>query len=87
MSDPTSSGSPQVKFVHEWLQAIQTRDLDSVAKCMHKDYRHIFHPRSLGTQEQTKEGYLEYVARIYNIWTEFEVSSYWVPLAVAEYLS
>ena len=66
--------SPQVKYIHEWLQAIQTKDLDHLAKCLPKDYRHTYYPRSLGKPEQTKEEFLEYIAGLYSIWPEFEVS-------------
>ena len=71
MSDPNS---PQLKYIHEWLQAIQARDLEHLGKCLPKDYRHTYYPRSLGKPEQTKEEYLEYVAGFFNLWTEFEVS-------------
>ena len=80
MSDPNS---PQVKFLYEYLQAVQRRDLDHLAKCFHKDYRNTRYPRSLGMPERNKEEHLEYVAGIFNIWTEFEVNyigRYWIPL-------
>ena len=84
MSDPNS---PQVKFLYEYLQAVQRRDLDHLAKCFHKDYRNTRYPRSLGMPERNKEEHLEYVAGTFNTWTEFEVNyigRYWIPLAVAE---
>ena len=73
MSDTTSSHSPQVKFILEWLEVIRRKDLDNIAKPLPKDYRNIVYPRSLGRPEQTKEEYLEYVAELFNLWTEFEV--------------
>ena len=73
MSDTTSSHSPQVKFILEWLQVIRRKDLDNIAKPLPEDYRNIVYPRSLGRPEQTREEYLEYVAELFNLWTEFEV--------------
>ena len=83
MSDSKSSDSPQVKFIDEWLQAFDARDMDRIAKCLHKDYRNIMYPRSLGKPEETKEEWLEYMAGIFNLWTERKVrclNRYWVPL-------
>ena len=70
----SNSTSPQVKFVHEWFQVLQTRDLDRVANFLHKDYRNTLYPRSLGTPEQTKEEWLEHAAERYKLWTSWEVS-------------
>ena len=90
MSDLKSSDSPQVKFVHEWNQAVRNGDLDFLAKSIPKDYRNTFYPRSLGVPDQTKEEFLEYIGGFFNLWTEWEVSyisCYWSPLSVAESLS
>ena len=75
MSDSKSSDSPQVKFVHEWLRALDTRDMDRIAKCVHKDYRNIMYPRFLGRPERTKEEMLEHLAELFSLWTEREVSN------------
>jgi len=75
MSDPDSSGSPQVKLMHEWGQGFKKRDLDVIAKALHKDYRHTTYPRSLDRPEQTREQWLEQFAGIIGLWTDLEVSS------------
>ena len=90
MSGLKSSDSPQVKFVHEWNQAVRNGDLDFLAKSIPKDYRNTFYPRSLGVPDQTKGEFLEYIGGFFNLWTEWEVSyisCYWSPLSVAESLS
>ena len=51
MSDLGSSDSPQVKLTHEWAQTFKTKDIDLIAKTLHKDYRQITYPRSLGRPE------------------------------------
>ena len=83
MSDPKSSDSPQLKFTLGLLQSLQRKELEPLAKVLPNDYRQIFHPRSLGKPEQTREEYLEYVAGFLKLWNEFEVSHvdcYWVLL-------
>ena len=74
MSNLENSGSPQLKFVHEWRQAFDKEDLSLVAKSLHKDYRHITYPRSIGKPEQTREEWLEHLAGVSSARTEFEVS-------------
>ena len=74
MSDSKSSDSPQVKLIHEWLRAFEARDMDRIANCLHKDYRNIMYPRSLGKPERTKEEVLEYLAGLFRLWTERKVS-------------
>jgi hypothetical protein len=54
-----SSDSPQVKLIHEWRQGFQTRNLDLIAKALHKDFRFVISPQSLGRPEQTREEWLE----------------------------
>ena len=74
MSSPEGSDSPQAKFVLEWAHALSNKNLDLVTKSLHKDYRHILYPRSLGKPEQTREEWLEHIAKIANFWTENKVS-------------
>ena len=69
-----SSDSPQVKFVHEWGLAFEKRNLDLIAKLLHKDYRHTTYPRSLGKPEKTREEWLEHIAGVLSIRTEQDVS-------------
>ena len=69
-----NSESPQVKLINEWGQAFAKRDIDLIANLLHKDYRHISYPRSLGRPEETREEWLQHIARIINLWTEDEVN-------------
>ena len=47
----SGSDSPQVQLMKEWNKAFEKKDLDGIAKSLHKDYRHIPYPRSLGLPE------------------------------------
>ena len=69
-----NSDSPQVKLMLEWDRGFQERDLDLIAKSLHKDYRHTTHPRSLGRPEQTREQWLDHIASVLSLWTSHEVS-------------
>jgi len=62
--------SPQVKLIHEWGQGFEKKDINHIAKYLHKDYRHIHYPRSLGQPEQTKEQWVEHFTRILGLMTE-----------------
>jgi hypothetical protein len=76
MVDPESSDSPQIKIFYELSQGFQTRDLDLIAKAIHKDFRHVAYPRSLGEPEQTREEFLEHWGRIISFWTTDSEVSY-----------
>ena len=61
--------------MHQWGRGLQTRDLDLIAKPLHKDFRYVAYPRSLGKPEQTKEEYLGHYAGIISLWAaDLEVS-------------
>ena len=76
--------------MREWGQAFEEKDLDRVAKTLHKDYRHISYPRSLGRPEKNREEWLEYIAGVTSLWTEQKVGYIMVitriPFAVAKSL-
>ena len=74
MSDPESSDSPQVKFMRDWAEAFKKKDLDLIAKALHKDYRHTAYPRSIGRPEQTREEWLEHITTLLSLWEDLEVS-------------
>ena len=87
MPDLENSASPQVKLIYEWGQGFEKKDPSLIAKSLHKDYRHIAYPRSLGLPEKTKEEWLERLVEIMSLWTENEVSyisRYLDPLPAAE---
>jgi hypothetical protein len=70
MANPETSDSPQLKFFSECAQVFKKEgDLGSIAGVLHKDFRYIYYPRSLGQPEQTKEEWLEHWTGIINLWT------------------
>lgn len=73
MSGPETTDSPQLKLVHSLIEAFRRRDVDYLATLLHKDHRRIYYPRSLGIQEQTKEGWLKHVTEFIGLWTSCEV--------------
>jgi len=75
MPDWENSDSPQVKLMLEWAQGFEKKDMAIIAKCLHKDYRHTYYPRSLGKPEVTKEQWLEHVTGVVNLWTDHKVGS------------
>jgi len=69
------SQSAQVKFVlNEWLPALETRDLDLIAKLTHKDYTSVTYPKSLGHPEKNKEETLALFADYFPFTTSSKVS-------------
>ena len=56
----SNTDSPQVKLHHSISRAFVEMDLDSVAKNLHKDYRHITYPESLNIPERSRKEYLDY---------------------------
>jgi hypothetical protein len=76
MADPETSDSPQVKLVHECCHGFGTRSIDRIAKTLHKDYRNVAYPKSLGKPERTKEEWLEHLAGIISLWAADSEVSY-----------
>ena len=74
MSVPGENDSAQIQLIRSWGEAWATKDLESIAKHLHKDYRHTTYPRSLGRPENTKEESLKEIAGILKLWTDREVS-------------
>jgi hypothetical protein len=70
MADSESSDSPQTKLLFECSQAVQTGDLSAHVKYLHKDFRNVCYPRSLGRPEETKEDLLERWMGIISLWTD-----------------
>ena len=53
----------------------RTKNLDRIAKTIHKDFRHLAYPQSLGKPEETKAEWLERWAGLMSLWpAELEVS-------------
>jgi hypothetical protein len=65
--------SPQVKLMNEWREGFLKLDIDTLGKYLHKDFRCVIHPRSLGEPVQSKEDWLKETGGIMSIATAFEV--------------
>ena len=65
--------SPQIKFWIECDQAFKQMKVDSFANFLHKDFRFVLLPRSLGEPEKTKDVWLEQIKGIIGVVTGFEV--------------
>jgi len=70
----SNSVSPQAKLVQDLGQGFHNKDLDAIAKTLHKDFRYVTYPRSLNLQDKTKEEFLEYLKGIVPLWTEVKAS-------------
>ena len=68
MADSENSDSPQIRLFHESGRALLTRDPILLAKTMHKDYRCVSYPRSLGKPEKTREEFFEHWGGIVSLW-------------------
>ena len=68
MADPEGSDSPQAKLFHDGSRGFKTKDLNLIAKVLHKDFRYVAYPRSLGKTEETKEEWLERWTGIISLW-------------------
>ena len=69
MADPENPDSPQIKLFREITRGFHTRDPAIIAKTLHKDFRNIYYPRSLGHPEQTKEDFVGQWAGMMSLWT------------------
>lgn len=70
MSVPKTSDSPQIKLFHLISEGMNTRNIDLVAKTLHKDLRRAIYPRSLGIPDYNKEEFLQKLQELFDIWTE-----------------
>ena len=69
MSGPQTSYSPQVELFYSLAEAYKRKDVNFIAKNLHKDFRRIGYPRSLGKPEQNADEWLKETAEMMNIWT------------------
>ena len=64
--------SPQMKLYLEWTQAAHEMDVGNMEKHMHKDFRHVVYPRSIGHPEQNKVECLDDSRKHFGIATGFD---------------
>jgi hypothetical protein len=69
-----SSHSPQVKLMYEYKQGFESRTMDAITKNLHKDFRFIVYPQSLGEQEQNKEEWVKRISGYMVNWTGMQVN-------------
>jgi len=65
--------SPQITLINEWNEGFKQMDVDILAKCLHKDFRRVVYPRSIGQPEQNKEEWLKEITAIIGFATGFDV--------------
>ena len=76
-----NSTSPQVKLLYECREGFKGKDVNRFGTPFHKDFRRIFHPRSLGKQPLSKDEHLEQTKGLFAAPVQFEVS-YAVPHSI-----
>ena len=70
MSSQQATDSPQIKLMYEWADGFRKKDLDVIARHLHKDHRRITRPQSLGIPEQTKEEYIQQMTEVIKVWAD-----------------
>ena len=68
--------SPQTKLVNELVQAMVEKNMSLFAKHLHKDYRHIILPQSLGKPPINRDEWLATIAEILSSPFQFGKASY-----------
>lgn len=74
--DLGSYTSPQIKLIHEFDLAMHERNLDLLAKYLHKDFRHVTHPKSVGKPPIIKDEWLATMAEVFSTPIQYEKASY-----------
>ena len=69
----TNLSSPQIKLITEWHEAFLQRNVDTAVKPLHKDFRRVVYPRSMGFPEQNKDEWLKELTGILGLATGFDV--------------
>jgi len=71
------SNSPQMKVVVDFEQGWYNKDVDLLTKHLHKDFRHVIHPGSLGKQPVNAEQWVKDIQGLFSTPAEFgKVSSH-----------
>ena len=65
----SNTDSPQVKLTYEMVRGFESGGVDMFAKHVHKDFRYITYPRSVGKLDQTGEEWLQELAQNWNVLT------------------
>ena len=65
--------SPQVKLITDWNKGYMELNAEILEKYLHKDFRSIVYPRSLGVMERSKEEWVKHAKGVIGLSTEFDV--------------
>ena len=68
--------SPQIKLISELDRAMLERNVSLVAKLLHRDYRHITLPQSLGKPPVNRDEWLATITEILSSPIQIEKASY-----------
>src|SRR5258706_11275258 len=69
----TDLNSPQIKLISEWNEGFLQLNVDTLAKHVHKDFRRVVYPRSIGHPEQNKEEWIQEITGVIGFTTGFDV--------------
>lgn len=69
-----SYASPQIKLINELDQAWIARNASLLAKCLHKNYRFVTLPQSLGKPSVNRDEWLAIMAGVLSGTIQFEAS-------------
>jgi len=67
------SVSPQVRLVQGWGNAFHTGDLALIKGSLHKDFRLLTYPQSVGEPAHNKDWFTERLRQVIPAWTESKV--------------
>ncbi|KAF8126577.1 hypothetical protein EV363DRAFT_1298617 [Boletus edulis] len=74
--DLESYASPQIDLFKEAYRAVLTRDVSLLAKTLHKDFRHVIHPRSLSKLPINRDVWLATVGEGLSTPIQLDLASY-----------
>jgi hypothetical protein len=69
----TNLSSPQIKLITDFQEAFEKKDLVTIGKHMHKDFRRSVYPRSTNEPEKGREDCLQGISGYLSFATEFDV--------------
>ncbi len=80
--------SPQIKLISDWNEGYNQLNVEILEELMHKDFRYLVYPQTIGELETSKEVWIEAVAKLFGYLIEVDVgytSCYSNPLPLAEF--
>ena len=65
--------SPQIKLINEWNEGFSALNVDLLVKPLHKDFRRVVYPKSIGNSEQNKDEWIQELTVMFGFATEIDV--------------